>query len=357
MSWSLTPSIFRSPKGLEKEHLLFRDMVARMPQSFSGCKSTLDYLVQMQHYELPTRLLDVTTNPLVALYFACVQQEHTGKENLEGVIRGAFAGANLHTASRDTTESVAIGMTGAVAGALAATAGWTEESATVVARGLVEMLCERKGEHSEEILAKVTEVATKAAKLGSLTSVEVNGRDGVVYLFSVPIDKVKHYDSDRVSVLANLAKCKISKECLALPSVDSFNEQPDIRVLLSQIKEEKPYFQPLIRYQDLTSLVLVKAKNSNQRIINQMGAFFLFGLGRYRSKPGSSAETTRFFLKRTRAEVPTKWIKRKFIIPKGEVKKKILRELAQIGITESYLFPEMDKYAKELKKRYGGQAR
>ena len=50
---------------------MFHDMVAYVPQSFSECKSALDYLVQMQHYELPTRLLDVTTNPLVALYFAC----------------------------------------------------------------------------------------------------------------------------------------------------------------------------------------------------------------------------------------------------------------------------------------------
>lgn len=28
----------------------------------------------MQHYEFPTRLLDVTSNPLVALYFSCVDK-------------------------------------------------------------------------------------------------------------------------------------------------------------------------------------------------------------------------------------------------------------------------------------------
>ena len=39
-------------------------------------------------------------------------------------------------------------------------------------------------------------------------------------------------------------------------------------------------------------------------------------------------------------------------ITKKEKKEQIIKELAQLGITESYLFPEMDKYAKELKKRY-----
>ena len=172
-----------------------------------------------------------------------------------------------------------------------------------------------------------------------------------MYLFSIPEDKVKHYDSDTVSVLANLAKCKISGSCSATSSVENFNDQLDIKFLLHQIKEEKPHFLPRIQPLDLSNLFFVKAKNGNQRIANQMGAFLIFGLGVKQGKVAGDAGEVISLTKSEHIEVPVEWIKKKLIISK-ECKADILKELALLGITDSYIYPGMEQYAKELKKKY-----
>ena len=88
-----TPSIFRriengSSTGTyaDQEDKLFKNMVMQCPQDFIGCSSTLEYLVKMQHYGLPTRLLDLTSNPLVALYFACCSHYGKGGKNGEVLV-------------------------------------------------------------------------------------------------------------------------------------------------------------------------------------------------------------------------------------------------------------------------------
>jgi len=83
LRYVLKPGIYRKNehcKGIENEDILFKEAIRRNPADFPDRTSTFEKLVKMQHYGLPTRLLDITTNPLVALYFAVSESKNEDGE-------------------------------------------------------------------------------------------------------------------------------------------------------------------------------------------------------------------------------------------------------------------------------------
>lgn len=70
-NYILQPSIMRTPGLRKNESKIYQELLINCPDDFEKCHTHLEKLVKMQHYGLSTRLLDITRNPLVALFFAC----------------------------------------------------------------------------------------------------------------------------------------------------------------------------------------------------------------------------------------------------------------------------------------------
>src|SRR6266704_2168831 len=96
-TWKLQPSIARSPVRTDSEMAL----ITRFKQNALSFlvrppSNEWEWLLLMQHHSLPTRLLDWTENPLVALYFV-VKESPKAKGCLWCLVPIALNGARYKT--------------------------------------------------------------------------------------------------------------------------------------------------------------------------------------------------------------------------------------------------------------------
>jgi hypothetical protein len=253
-SWPIVAGIFRPDlrELLTNEKTAVRDLISVHPNEFASDETMFDKLVRMQHFGLPTRLLDVSLNALVALYFATDPGPDGGKSS-----------------------------------------------------------------------------------------------DGMVTAFAIPPKRVKYFDSDSVSCLANLAnmtseeKAEIYRlreslkgDISSAGNITKFNENAVIERLHQFIRSEKPYFLPIIDPIDLFKPYYVHPKMSNRRILAQSGAFILYGIN----------PPKKMYFPDTIDEIS-------FTVPQSE-KSNIRQALENLGINESTLFPEIDKAAARIKNQY-----
>ena len=255
--FDMIPGIYRKQNRhiLQCESRFIHEMIASYPNFFSDCKTALDYLVVLQHYSFPTRLLDFTENPLVALYMACA----TEKSDFADVMR-----INVEPTDFKYYDSDSI--------SLLANMAFADDRLDVSDYSFMDYYHSYEGDEVD-----------KAYK--------------------------EHYNT----------------------LIQQFNDRDDITRFLHLVRGEKPYFKAKIKPEHFDNAVLwVKAKQDFQRIINQSGVFAVFGINRSKQNmiDFSYSKYNMFHI----------------LIP-PESKEKILHELDKIHINQATLYCDMDRIA------------
>ena len=98
--WKVEPSIFRD-NMLSVEHILMTEPLRQIPSEFREMRSDFEIIEKYQHYGMCTRLLDITTNPLVALYFACKEHGVEEYQNDNGIYQQKPCGIILYKEERN----------------------------------------------------------------------------------------------------------------------------------------------------------------------------------------------------------------------------------------------------------------
>ncbi len=158
------------------------------------------------------------------------------------------------------------------------------------------------------------------------------------YLWCVPSSSwktrsdVSLFEHSRITAAIAISMFKyLFEKSGSIDKIDGDHVTTLLNKLVDHIQAEKSYFKGNIKLHDLRKILFMRGRINNERIQSQSGAFLLFG------HDAVLPETTEDF-PLDRVEVVNK--------------ANILKELARLNITESTVYPSMEKTASEIAKKY-----
>ncbi|MYN04242.1 FRG domain-containing protein [Pseudoduganella sp. DS3] len=339
-SYRLEPGVYRRDQDgrsyREREHQLYEEMLRRSPAAFYEDQSLFERLVRMQHFELPTRLLDITASPLVALYFACL-----GKLGVDGEVMFFPRKREWVDYQSDVPDAAYAGIERAADFAFIASQTITHFLNFFVFR---RAQLPKEGRHAfeDEFHGFLDQC------IGSLQGVAEN-HDLVVTAAvlraietaTAPfVNKWDHHFGGETKAAESSDQAHLAQQLnlFILRFYRDFNQLRDDLVgkICEQLRIRRHDGNGAVHslLSQFTYFYFVHSPLNNERIRRQQGAFVIFPPGRTEHWSLEDAQQVH----RVRIAAGSKEL--------------ILRELAHLGITHSQLFPELHVQAADAKRLY-----
>lgn len=338
------PSLVRNEKQYNHESNMINDFLAKYPDLFKDCQNNVDRLALMQHHQLPTRMLDLTTNALIALYFA-VEKDNC-KDGVVYVFNNfyndEFVDKALAASFTFELDKLAIIPHSSSKDHKILKIKSAKRDSFSDQIEIETSLARMKQTDSEDFITEVTKFYQQLSK-HSKCDKEVWGKAYLDYLKALS----KGIDYSSLS-------CDAGK---LLHKYDNFNNAvPTIR-LYHAIERDSGNFDHIINPVEMYLPKIVTPRIIDQRIKNQQGLFmlvpFIFddkGIG----TESLLTKTQRLIntLLYTRRDVHTGKDKAiAFTIPCC-MKEQIRKELSNIGISKSFIYTDATSYAQDIANSY-----